>query len=63
MTEGGEKTSDDMALMETTAKRVGEAAKAVCKANKKACVLQTTFDTRKPGLFEHNFKTGVTSPL
>ncbi|QIG55076.1 DUF4189 domain-containing protein [Altererythrobacter sp. BO-6] len=63
MTVRGEKTADDMVIVETSAKRAGDAAKAVCKANKKACVLQTTFDTRKPGLFEHSFKTGVTSPL
>jgi len=48
--------SDDSATTETTAKRAKEAAQANCKKQKSAtCDLQALFDSRKSGLFVHDF--------
>lgn len=48
----------DSATVETSAKRAKEAAKANCKKqNSTACELQALFDSRKPGLFVHEFAT------
>ncbi|NOU02538.1 MAG: DUF4189 domain-containing protein [Novosphingobium sp.] len=42
---------------ETTAERAKEAAKAICKKhNSPTCELQAQFDSKKPGLFVHDFK-------
>lgn len=46
----------ESATPETTAKRAQEAAKLNCKMLKsKTCELQAIFDSRKPGLFVHEF--------
>ena len=48
--------SDDGATAETTAKRAQAAARANCKKRAgTACELQALFDSRKPGLFVHDF--------
>ena len=48
--------SDDSATTETTAKRAKEAAQANCKKQKSVtCDLQALFDSRKSGLFVHDF--------
>ena len=48
--------SDDSATAETSAKRAQEAARVNCKKLKSAtCELQAVFDSRKPGLFVHDF--------
>jgi hypothetical protein len=48
--------SDDSATAETSAKRAQEAARVNCKKQKSAtCELQAVFDSRKPGLFVHDF--------
>ncbi len=48
--------TDDSVTVETTAKRAQEAARLNCKKQKKAtCELQALFDSRKPGLFAHDF--------
>ena len=52
--------SDDSATTENTAKRAKEAAQANCKKQKAtACALQAQFDSRKPGLFVHDFAAGT----
>ncbi|MEQ1540197.1 MAG: DUF4189 domain-containing protein [Sphingorhabdus sp.] len=44
------------ATAETTAERAKEAAQALCKEHNNAiCELQVTFDSKKPGLFVHDF--------
>jgi hypothetical protein len=51
--------SDDSATVETSAKRAQEAARANCKKQKAtSCTLQALFDSRKPGLFVHDFAGG-----
>jgi hypothetical protein len=51
--------SDDSATVETSAKRAQDAARANCKKQKStACELQAQFDSRKPGLFVHDFAGG-----
>lgn len=53
--------TDDSATVETTAKRAKEAAQANCKKQKsKSCELQAVFDSRKSGLFVHDFNKGKT---
>ena len=48
--------SDDSATVETSAERAGKAARLNCKKQKNAtCELQALFDSRKPGLFVHDF--------
>jgi len=48
--------ADDSATAENSAKRAKEAAQANCKKRKSAtCELQALFDSRKPGLFVHDF--------
>lgn len=48
--------SDDSATAETSPKRAKEAAQANCKKLKSTgCELQAQFDSRKPGLFVHDF--------
>lgn len=48
--------SGDSATVETSAKRAKEAAQANCKKQKStACDLQAQFDSRRPGLFVHDF--------
>jgi len=48
--------TDDSATVETTAKRAQEAVRLNCKKLKSAtCELQALFDSRKPGLFVHDF--------
>ena len=48
--------SDDSATAENSPKRAKEAAQANCKKLKSsACELQAQFDSRKPGLFVHDF--------
>lgn len=48
--------SDDSATAENSAKRAKEAAQANCKKHRsKTCELQALFDSRKPGLFVHDF--------
>lgn len=51
----------DNAITEATAARAADAAKASCSAGKATCVLQSQFDTRRPGLFVHDFTTGTTT--
>lgn len=47
---------DESATSENTIKRVQDAARANCKKqNSQTCELQAVFDSRKPGLFVHNF--------
>lgn len=47
---------DDSSTAETTAKRAKEAAQANCKKQKAtSCDLQAVFDSRKSGLFVHDF--------
>ena len=53
--------TNDNGIAETTAKRAAGAAKAACATTKAKCVLQSQFDTRRPGLFVHDFKTGATA--
>lgn len=49
-------SSDDSATVETTAKRAKAAAQANCKKQKSTtCELQALFDSRKSGLFVHDF--------
>ena len=55
----GSDGSDDSATVETTAKRAKEAAQANCKKQGKKCELQAQFDSRKPGLFVHDFAGGT----
>ncbi|WP_428632082.1 hypothetical protein [Sphingopyxis sp.] len=48
--------TDDSATVETSAKRAKEAAKANCqKLKATSCALQAQFDSRKSGLFVHDF--------
>lgn len=47
--------TDDSATVETTSKRAKAAAQANCKKNAATCQLQAQFDSRKPGLFVHDF--------
>ena len=48
--------SDDGATAATTAKRAQAAARANCKKRAgTACELQALFDSRKSGLFVHDF--------
>lgn len=48
--------SDDSATAETSSKRAKDAAQVNCKKLKStACALQAQFDSRKPGLFVHDF--------
>ena len=48
--------TDDSATAETSARRAKEAAQLNCKKQKStACELQAQFDSRKPGLFVHDF--------
>ncbi len=52
--------ADDSATAENSAKRAKEAAQANCKKRKAtACELQALFDSRKPGLFVHDFAAGT----
>jgi hypothetical protein len=52
---------EDGATTENTSKRAQEAARANCKKLKSAaCELQTQFDSRKPGLFVHDFANAKT---
>lgn len=47
---------DSTATAETSAKRAQQAARAVCKTRKaKSCEMQALFDSRKRGLFVHDF--------
>ncbi|RQS04905.1 DUF4189 domain-containing protein [Burkholderia sp. Bp8998] len=50
---------DSSATSETSAARAQAAARAACsrQANK-SCEIQAVFDSRRPGLFVHDFKTG-----
>ena len=51
--------SDDSATAENSAKRAQEAARANCKKLKSpTCELQALFDSRKSGLFVHDFAKG-----
>lgn len=51
--------SDDSATAENTAKRAKDAAQANCKKLKAtSCTLQAVFDSRKSGLFVHDFAAG-----
>ena len=51
--------SDDSATAETSAKRAQDAARANCKKQKSpTCELQALFDSRKSGLFVHDFAKG-----
>ena len=48
--------TDDSATVETSAKRAKEAAQMNCKKQKAtSCLLQAQFDSRKSGLFVHDF--------
>jgi hypothetical protein len=48
--------SDDSSTAENTPQRAKEAAQANCKKLKAtACTLQAQFDSRKSGLFVHDF--------
>lgn len=47
--------SDGSATVETSAKRAKDAAQANCKKKGMTCELQAQFDSRKPGLFVHDF--------
>jgi hypothetical protein len=52
--------NNDSATNENTAKRAKEAAQANCKKQKaKSCDLQALFDSRKSGLFVHDFAAGM----
>lgn len=51
----------DSATVETSAKRAQEAARVNCKKQKgTSCELQALFDSRKPGLFVHDFAKAKT---
>jgi hypothetical protein len=52
--------NDDRATPETSAKRAAQAAQLDCKQQRATCKLQALFDSRKPGLFVHDFVTGKT---
>ena len=52
--------NDDRATAETSAKRAKQAAELDCKQQRATCKLQASFDSRKPGLFVHDFATGYT---
>ncbi|KWF29488.1 hypothetical protein WL84_09110 [Burkholderia cenocepacia] len=52
---------DSSATSETSAARAQAAARAACnKQANKSCEIQAVFDSRRPGLFVHDFKTGQT---
>ncbi|MDI9701120.1 DUF4189 domain-containing protein [Burkholderia cenocepacia] len=52
---------DSSATSETSAARARAAAQAACnKQANKSCEIQAVFDSRRPGLFVHDFKTGQT---
>jgi len=50
--------SDDGATTETSARRAKQAAQTNCKKHGASCELQALFDSRKPGLFVHDFNRG-----
>jgi len=51
--------NNDTATTETSARRAKQAAQTNCKKQKsKTCDLQALFDSRKPGLFVHDFNKG-----
>lgn len=53
--------TDDSATVETSARRAREAAQANCKKQlSKTCEMQALFDSRKSGLFVHDFAGGKT---
>ncbi|WP_175883380.1 DUF4189 domain-containing protein [Burkholderia sp. BCC0044] len=52
---------DSSATSENSAARAEAAARAACnKQANKSCEIQAVFDSRRPGLFVHDFKTGQT---
>ena len=51
--------TDNTATIETSAKRAQQAAKLKCKQEgAKTCELQALFDSRKPGVFVHDYNGG-----
>lgn len=54
--------NNDSATTETSARRAKQAAQTNCKKQQSAsCDLQALFDSRKAGLFVHDFETGKTT--